>query len=40
MPSTAVDPRHRDHLVTAYLHDSLVTTGDVAIDVAVPENSS
>ncbi len=38
MPSIAVDPRDPDHLVTAYMDYSLLTTGYAGIGVAVSEN--
>ena len=38
MPSIAVDPLDHDHLVTAYLDYSLLTTGYAGIGVAVSEN--
>ena len=38
MPSIAVDPRDADHLVTAYMDYSLLTTGYAGIGVAVSEN--
>jgi FG-GAP-like repeat len=38
MPSIAVDPLDPDHLVTAYMDYSLLTTGYAGIGVAVSEN--
>jgi hypothetical protein len=39
MPSVAVDPADPDHVVTAYMDYSLVTTGYAGIGVAVSDNA-